>query len=256
MLKLASWNVNSINARLENVVEWLNASGADFVFVQEIKCTNDNFPLEAIEQTGYKAIVHGQKSYNGVAFLHKSDVNIISNTLMGDDIDEQSRYIEVEKDGVHFINIYLPNGNGEPEKYAYKLKWMDRLKARVVQLLEQDIPFVIGGDFNVIPKDEDCYSPAAWIDDALFKIETRQKFRELLYLGLTDAFRVKNNEAEQYTFWDYQAGRYQKNEGIRIDHFLTSPELTDKIISCTIDANPRSKDKPSDHTPILLELDL
>lgn len=255
-MKLASWNVNSINARLENVCSWLRESGADLVFVQEIKCINDNFPFEAVEQAGYKSVVQGQKSYNGVALLHKENVNVISTKLSGDDADEQARYIEVEKDGVHFINIYLPNGNGDPEKYVYKLAWMDRLKTRIKTLLEQDTPFVIGGDFNVIPQEEDCYNPADWVDDALFKIETRQKFRELLYLGLTDAFRVKNDKAEQYTFWDYQAGRWPKNEGIRIDHFLTSPELTDKIIDCKIDKDPRSKEKPSDHTPILLELDL
>jgi exodeoxyribonuclease-3 len=196
-----------------------------------------------------------QKTYNGVAILSKMPFETVLEKLPGDDADDQARYLEADVAGVRVINIYLPNGNPvDTDKYTYKLSWMGRLYARLKTLRESHVPFLVTGDFNVIPEDRDCYDPKLWAGDALFKIETRQKFRQILNLGLTDAFRAGNNEPGQYTFWDYQAGCWPKNLGIRIDHFLTSPPVTDRLISCIIDASPRAEDSPSDHTPVILEI--
>jgi exodeoxyribonuclease-3 len=175
--------------------------------------------------------------------------------LPGDETDEQARYLEVEINATRLINIYAPNGNPVPgDKYDYKLRWMARLHAHLKSLRAQNISFAIGGDFNIIPEEKDCWDPKVWIQDALFRIESRYALRTLLNLGLTDAFRVNNTAAGQYTFWDYQAGCWPKNFGIRIDHFLLSPQLADRLVSCTIDTGPRNWDKPSDHTPIIVEI--
>ena len=185
---------------------------------------------------------------------------IYDDKLPGDDADEQARYLEFETNGIRLIDIYLPNGNpvGEndqkSEKFTYKLEWMERLYQRLKALREDNIPFAIGGDFNVIPEDKDCWDPKVWENDALARPESRAAFRKLINLGLYEAFRALNNAAGQYTFWDYQAGRWPKDEGIRIDHFLLSPEIADKLVSCDIDKTPRGWDKPSDHTPIILEI--
>lgn len=257
-MKIASWNINSIRARLPNLEKWLNDNPVDFLFLQEIKSQEENFPYDDIKKMGYNAIINGQKSYNGVAILTKHNENDLSNietTLYGDDSDEQARFISLDYKGTKLINIYLPNGNGGDEKYEYKLKWMERLVSLAKKLRRNEQDFLIAGDYNVIPTAQDCYSEAAWMDDALYKLTTRQAYRELLNLGLYDAFRINNHEPHQYTFWDYQAGRWQKDEGIRIDHFLLSPNLTDRLKTCEIDRSARGEEKASDHTPIVIELE-
>ncbi|GJL85092.1 MAG: exodeoxyribonuclease III [Micavibrio sp.] len=252
-MKIAIWNVNSIKTRLEHVKRFLGDSGADILMIQELKGLE--FPEDAFKEVGYQSQAVTQKAYNGVAILSKKPVKVIHDKLPGDKKDEQARYLEVEQDGMRFINIYLPNGNPvDTEKFDYKLAWMDRLIVRLTDLTKDNIPFAIGGDFNVIPENKDCHDPKRWKDDALFRIESRKRFRAMLNLGLTDAFRVFDTRAENYTFWDYQAGAWQKNHGIRIDHFLLSPTIADRLQSCTIDAKPRDWDKPSDHTPVILEL--
>lgn len=250
-MKIASWNINSIRQRLDHVKTWMETAKPDLLFLQELK--GEEFPKADFPDL--TCIVKGQKAYNGVAILSRFPVTVILNALPGDDDDTQARYLEVEHAGVRYINIYLPNGNPvDSDKFSYKLAWMDRLWDRLRALREQAIPFVVGGDFNIIPEDRDCYDPAAWAGDALFAPESRAKFRKLTNLGLSDAFRIHNHQPHQFTFWDYQAGAWQRDLGIRIDHFLLSPTMTDKVVSCTIDKTPRSWDKPSDHTPIVLEL--
>ncbi len=204
---------------------------------------------------GYQSVAEGQKAYNGVAILSKHPITVIQNILGGDEADTQARYLEVEIQNTRLINIYLPNGNPVPgDKFDYKPAWMERLYKRLKVLREENISFAVGGDFNIIPETRDCLNPKAWADDALFRIESRKKFRQLIHLGLTDAFRVFNQQDGQYTFWDYQAGAWERNNGIRIDHFLLSPALTDRLLSCTIDTAPRSWDKPSDHVPVMIEV--
>ncbi len=251
-MKIATWNVNSIKARTGHAQRWLERVQPDFLCLQELKGLE--FPHDAFE--GYKIHAVGQKAYNGVAILSNSSFDVILEKLPGDEADEQARYLEIQTaDGLRLINIYLPNGNPWPgEKFDYKMRWMDRLYARLKELREDEIPFVVTGDFNVIPEARDCWDPKIWANDALYRLETRAKFRALLNLGLTDAFRALNQNDHQYTFWDYQAGSWQKDWGIRIDHFLLSPPVTDRLISCTIDKEPRGEDSPSDHTPVILTI--
>jgi exodeoxyribonuclease-3 len=252
-MKLISWNVNSLKARLDHVKAYLAAQQPDVLMLQEIKGLE--FPDMEFTALGYQMITALQKTYNGVAILSKTPITLIQKGLPGMEDDEQARYLEADIGGLRVINIYLPNGNPvESEKYPYKLRWMDALKKRLQALREARIPFAAGGDFNIIPEDKDCYSPAAWAGDALFKLESRRKFRAILNLGLTDAFRVFDSAPERYTFWDYQAGSWRKNNGIRIDHFLLSPEAADRLQGCTIDTGPRALDKPSDHTPIIVQI--
>ena len=240
-MKIASWNVNSINMRLPHVLDWLTKHKPDALLLQELKCTDDKFPLAEIEAAGYKAAVHGQKSWNGVAILSPHDITDIRRGLPGDDSDEQARYIEASINGLRVASIYLPNGNPvDSEKYPYKLRWFDRLIAHARGLLAQDIAVVLGGDYNIIPEPRDCHDPAAWAEDALFRLDSRRKFRSLVHLGYTDAFRVMNDDSEQYTFWDYQAGAWPRNNGIRIDHLLLSPRAADRLKDCRIDREPRA----------------
>lgn len=250
-MKIATWNVNSIKARTTHAQRWLERVQPDVLCLQELKGLE--FPHGEFEKYHIKAV--GQKAYNGVAILSKEPFETILEKLPGDDADEQSRYLEIEINGVRVINIYLPNGNPWPgDKFDYKLKWMERLYQRIVELRKDEVPFLVTGDFNVIPEGKDCWDPAAWENDALFRIETRQAFRKYLNAGLTDAFRALNQNEHQYTFWDYQAGRWQKDHGIRIDHFLLSPPVTDRLVSCTIDKEPRGEESPSDHTPVILTI--
>lgn len=252
-MRIASWNVNSIKARLGHVTAWLAAQKPDVLMMQELK--GMEFPADIFKALGYECAFVPQKAYNGVAILSRHKIETVLTSLPGDGMDEQARYLEATINGIRLINIYLPNGNPvETEKFTYKLAWLDRLKARLAALRRDEVPVAIGGDFNVIPEDIDCYDPAVWAGDALFRPESRAKFRALLNLGYTDAFRVFNHEPRQYTFWDYQAGSWPANKGIRIDHFLLSPALTDRLVSCTIDTAPRALDKASDHTPIIVEL--
>jgi len=255
MVKIATWNVNSIKARLPNVLAWLKSAEPDIVLLQELKCQEDGFPQLEIEALGYHAAVVGQKSYNGVALLSKEPIEDPLTRLPGDKKDEQARYVEGTTFGLRVASIYLPNGNpADSEKYPYKLAWMDRLRAHVRALLDSEAPVVLGGDYNVIPAPQDCYDPEAWATDALFKLETRRSFRAILNLGLTEAFRALHPTQRAYSFWDYQAGAWQADNGIRIDHLLLSPQAADRLTACEIDKGPRGEKKASDHTPVICEL--
>ncbi len=252
-MKIASWNDNSIKARLDHAKDWLQSVQPDALMLQELK--GESFPSAEFEAIGYHACYVGQKAYNGVALLTKVPLNPVCVALPGNDEDTQARYIEADLNGTRLINIYLPNGNPlGTEKFDYKLAWMDRLHARLKSYRDLKIPFLIGGDFNVIPEAIDCYDPSAWMGDALFAPETRARWRALLNLGLTDCYRALHPNTQEFTFWDYQAGAWQRNNGIRIDHFLASPAVADRILSCTIDKTPRGWDKASDHTPIVIEI--
>jgi exodeoxyribonuclease-3 len=255
MLSVATWNVNSITARLPNVLAWLKTAAPDVLLLQELKTTEDKFPKTEFSALGYHTAVFGQKTWNGVAILSKHQIDGVKTGLPGDAGDEQSRYIEATVAGFRIASIYLPNGNPvDSEKYPYKLKWMDRLYAHVKKLLATEQPLVLGGDYNIIPEDRDCFDPKVWEDDALFRLESRRKFRALQHLGLTDALRANNDKDEQYTFWDYQAGAWPRNNGIRIDHFLLSPQAADLLHSCEVDKAPRGLEKASDHTPVIVKL--
>lgn len=232
---------------------YLQESVPDVLMIQELKGLE--FPEDVFKDAGYHCAFVPQKAYNGVAVICKNPPAVLHTKLPGDDADEQARYLEFEMDGVRLINIYAPNGNPvDSEKFTYKLSWLDRLFQYLSKLREQRIAFAIGGDFNIIPEEADCYDPKAWAEDALFRPEARAAYRRLIHLGLSDAFRVFDQRRGQYTFWDYQAGRWHNDQGIRIDHFLLSPELTDRLINCSIDRGPRDWDKPSDHTPITIEI--
>ncbi len=255
MAKIATWNVNSIKARLPNVIEWVRAAAPDVLCLQEIKCVTEAFPSLEFEDLGYSVAVHGQKTYNGVAILSKSGLEDVRTGLPGAEVDEQARYIEAttDLDGrmVRLASIYLPNGNPtDSDKYPYKLDWMAHLKAHAAALLATEEPVVLAGDYNVIPDPGDVYDPEGWRDDALYRLDSRRRFREILNLGYTDAYRALHREVGRYTFWDYQAGAWQKNFGLRIDHLLLSPQATDLLTDCDIDKGPRGKPKASDHTPV------
>lgn len=255
-MKIATWNVNSVKARLPNVLEWLKRAQPDVALLQEIKCVDADFPTLEFEALGYKAIPHGQKSYNGVALLSKLPVDAVRTRLPGDDSDEQARYIEADIGGVTMGGLYLPNGNPRPgDKYDYKLAWMRRLEAHAATLLARDVPFLLAGDYNVCPTDADVYDPAGWQEDALCYVDTRQRFRALLNLGLTEAWRALHPHVQDYSFWDYQAGAWFKNHGLRIDHFLLSPQLADRLKACEIDRQPRGLEKASDHVPVWVEIE-
>jgi len=253
-MRIATWNINGIKARLPRVLEWLEEFKPDIALLQEIKSMNETFPAMEIESLGYNLAIHGQKSYNGVAILSKYPIEDTLYGLPGDDSDEQARYIEAFTGGIRVATIYLPNGNPQPgEKFDYKLAWMDRLITRTKTLLEWEEAFILGGDYNVIPADIDCHDPAAWMDDALTQPESRARLRTLINLGLTDALRVYHKETI-YSYWDYQRGAWQKDNGIRIDHLLCSPQATDRLKDAGADRTPRGKEKPSDHTPVWCEL--
>ncbi len=258
-MKVATWNVNSIRVRQENTLAWLKQTDPDVVCLQEIKAPDDVFPREPFEDAGYNVAVHGQKGFNGVAILSKFPFDEVTPRLPGDDSDEQARYLECVVSAptgtLRVASIYLPNGNPtDTEKYPYKLAWMERLIERAGALLEDEEAFVLAGDYNVIPTPEDVHNPDGWADDALYLPRTRENYRRLLAMGLTDAFRACSDEAHQYTFWDYQAGAWQKNHGIRIDHLLLSPQAADRLQQCAIDKDVRDWEKPSDHVPIWAEI--
>jgi len=254
-VKIATFNVNSIKVRLPILLSWLEEAKPDVVCLQEIKCLAGDFPALELKGLGYHAEVVGQRSYNGVALLSKAPVSDVRMSLPGGDGDEQARYVEATVDGVRVGSLYLPNGNPVgTDKFTYKLAWMKRLKAHAEALLLQEIPFVLAGDYNVCPTDEDVWDPAAMRDDALCQPETRSSFRALVHLGLIDAFRAFHPEAHRYSFWDYQQGRWYRDEGLRIDHLLLSPQAADRLVAADIDKRPRGKDKASDHTPVWCEL--
>jgi exodeoxyribonuclease III len=254
-LRIATWNINSVRLRINLLIDWLRDIKPDIVCLQEIKCIDEAFPREEIEACGYNIAVHGQKSYNGVALLSKYPLEDVKKGLDGDDEDDQARYIEavisVGGAAVRVASIYLPNGNPvDTPKYGYKLKFMDRLIARARDLLTYEEKLILAGDYNVIPHAQDCYDPKVWANDALFLPQTRAKFQELMSLCLSDALRLTSDEAGLYTFWDYQAGAWPKNLGIRIDHLLLSPEAADSLVQVHIDKHMRELEKPSDHVPI------
>lgn len=260
MLTVATWNVNSIKQREDAVAQWLRLSRPDVLCLQELKCQTEAFPRTTFEDLGYHCAVHGQKGFNGVAILSKYPVEDVTNALPGDEEDGQSRYIEAVvslpgRGAVRVVGIYAPNGNPAPSpKLDYKLAWMSRLKERAEKLLAFEEPLVIAGDFNIIPRPGDVYNPAAWTEDALFRLESRQALRRITHLGLTDAVLACNSAPGQFTFWDYQAGAWQKNLGLRIDHILLSPQAAGRLKEAGIDRAPRSWDKPSDHVPVWVSL--
>jgi len=258
-MRIATWNVNSIRQRLDSLQAWLKERDPDIACLQEIKCTDEAFPREPLEALGYNVAVHGQKTWNGVALLSKLPFDEVAPGLIGDDGDTQARFLEAlvsTRDGVtRVVSLYLPNGNGGEEKYAYKLAWMDRLTAFAQDRLKLEEPLVLAGDFNVIPSAHDAKRPEAWANDALFLLPTREKFRALINLGLTDAIRAVTEDGA-FTFWDYQAGAFQKDEGIRIDHLLLSPQAADRLVDAGVDRHVRGWDKPSDHVPVYVDLDI
>ena len=257
-MKIISWNVNSVRARIDNILEYIKISNPDILFLQEIKAQNENFPSEIFKINGYHSYVFGQKSYNGVAFLSKNKIENIKNDFIKDKL-KQSRIITGEiylnKIKTKLINIYVPNGNPvDTEKYEYKKKWLTLFIKAIKKEQSSNSNIIISGDFNVIPEDIDVYDSNRYINDALFRIEIRKKYRELINLGFADAYRYFNKSKQEYTFWDYFASSWQKNYGMRIDHFLVSNNLIGKVKSININKKPRSKTKPSDHTPIELEI--
>ena len=254
-LRIATWNVNSIRARLPNLLDWLAGFAPDALLLQETKCQDEDFPRFEIEAAGYHVQIHGQKSYNGVAILSKRPATEVRLRLPGDPSDEQARYMEATVDGIRLASIYLPNGNPNPgDKYDYKLAWMTRLIAHAKSLLASDQPLILGGDYNICPNDDDVYDPTGWRNDALCRPESRALFRQLLNLGLTEAFHALHAEKGHYSFWDYQAGAWQRDQGLRIDHLLLSPQAADRLVACEIDKAPRGRDKASDHTPVWVEI--
>lgn len=258
-MKIATFNINGIKARAAALGDWLDEAQPDVAVLQEIKSVDEAFPRALIEDRGYNLETHGQKSFNGVAILSKYPLEDVTRGLPGDETDEQARWIEAtvvgDTQAVRVCGLYLPNGNPCPgPKYDYKLAWMARLEARARALLADEVPAVIAGDYNVIPQDEDAARPEVWQDDALARPETRAAFRRLLNLGLTEAFRARNAASGQYSFWDYQAGAWNRNDGIRIDHLLLTPEAADLLRDCQIDRDVRGREKPSDHVPVWIDL--
>ncbi|MEM6596260.1 MAG: exodeoxyribonuclease III [Pseudomonadota bacterium] len=257
-MKIASFNINGIKARAEALPMWLDTAQPDVVLLQEVKSVDEAFPRELFENRGYNVETHGQKSFNGVAILSKLPVEDVQRGLPGDDDDEQARWIEatvIGEKAVRVCGLYLPNGNPAPgPKFDYKLAWMERLKARAKALLEDEEPALMAGDYNIIPQLEDAKRPEAWRDDALFRPEARRAWREVLNLGFTEAFRAKTLGPGHYSFWDYQRGAWENDDGIRIDHFLLTPQCADLLEDCVIDRDVRAGQKPSDHVPIWVKL--
>ncbi len=260
-MKIASFNINGIKARLDALTNWLDEAQPDVAVLQEIKTVDEGFPHAPFEERGYNVETHGQKGFNGVAILSKHPLEDVQRGLPGDDEDEQARWIEAtvmgEATSLRVCGLYLPNGNPAPgPKYDYKLAWMARQKARAAELLATEEPFLMAGDYNVIPQDEDAKRPEAWREDALALPQSRAAFRELVAMGFTEAFRARVQGPGHYTFWDYQAGAWNRDDGIRIDHFLLSPQAADRLTDTAIDKDIRGREKPSDHVPIWVELDV
>ncbi|WP_082826082.1 exodeoxyribonuclease III [Croceicoccus estronivorus] len=255
-MRIASFNINGIKARLPRVTEWLEETRPDVACFQEIKCQDPNFPADAFGAIGYKSIWHGQKSFNGVAILARETEPVeIQRGLPGDDEDEQARYLEAEVGGIRIVCIYLPNGNPQPgPKFEYKLSWMQRLRSRMASIWAEEIPAIVLGDFNVIPEDKDVWLPKAMADDALMQPESRDAYARLLHDGWTDAIDRLNPRGGVWTYWDYQAGAWQRDHGFRIDHALLSPECADRLLAVGVDRTYRGREKASDHAPIWVEL--
>lgn len=255
-MKIATFNINGVRARLPALLDWLAEARPDVVALQEIKITDEAFPRAEVEDAGYSVETHGQKGFNGVALLSRLPLADVSRGLPGDEADEQARWIEATVGGLRLCGLYLPNGNPAPgPKYDYKLAWMERMEARAAEILAAEEPAALMGDFNVIPRPEDCFDPAAWTNDALYLPRTREAYRRVVNLGFTDAVRAVHPGPKVYTFWDYQAGAWPRNKGIRIDHILLTPQTADRLTACGIDAEVRGREKPSDHVPVWAELE-
>ena len=261
-MKIVTWNINGVRARIGNLTHWLTESAPDIVCLQEIKSVDEQFPRAEIEALGYNVETHGQKGFNGVAILSKLPFDEVNRGLPGDDTDEQARFIEgvfsTNKGALRVVSLYLPNGNpiDDERKFPYKLSWMARLERWAAECLELEEALILAGDYNVIPEAIDARHPENWLGDALFQPETRQAFRRLINLGFTEAVRAVTDAADTYTFWDYQAGAWQKNNGIRIDHLLLSPEAANRFSAASIEKHVRAWEKPSDHVPVAIELAL
>ena len=258
-MRIASFNINGIKARLPALLEWLRARGPEVVLLQELKSVDEAVPREEIEALGYRVETHGQKSFNGVAILSKLALEDVGRGLPGDDADEQARWIEATVSGeagaVRVCGLYLPNGNPAPgPKFDYKLAWMERLEARAREMLADEMPLVMAGDYNVIPEARDAANPQNWADDALFLPESRAALRRIVHLGFHDAVREVTQAGGAYTFWDYQRGAWERDDGIRIDHLLLSPQAADRMTGVGIDREERAREKPSDHVPVWVEL--
>jgi len=257
-MKIATFNINGVKARIEALTTWLQDSAPDVAVLQEIKSVDEGFPRQAIEELGYNVETHGQKGFNGVAILSKFPLEDVTRGLPGDDTDEQARWIEatvIGEKALRICGLYLPNGNPAPgPKYDYKLAWMERLYTRAQALMALEEPALMCGDYNIIPQSEDAARPDAWIEDALFRPESRAAFRQLVNLGFTEAFRARQQGAGHYSFWDYQAGAWDRNDGIRIDHFLLTPQCADLLNDCWIEKDVRGREKPSDHVPVWVDL--
>ncbi|SLN12897.1 Exodeoxyribonuclease III [Pseudoruegeria aquimaris] len=255
---IATFNINGIKARVNALTDWLKERQPDVALLQEIKSVDEAFPREIFEDLGYQVETHGQKSFNGVAILSKLPLEDVTRGLPGDDSDEQARWIEatvVGRQAIRLCGLYLPNGNPAPgPKYDYKLAWMERLRRRAEALLAEEMPALMAGDYNIIPQPEDAKRPEAWEDDALFRPESRAAYRRILNLGFTEAFRARVQGPDHYSFWDYQAGAWNRNDGIRIDHFLLTPQCADLLQDCRIDSEIRGREKPSDHVPVWIDL--
>lgn len=260
-MKIATFNINGVRARIETLIGWLTEAQPDVVVLQEIKSQDETFPREMIADLGYHVETHGQKGFNGVAILSKFPLEDVMRGLPGDETDEQARYIEATVIGhraLRIAGLYLPNGNPRPgPKFDYKLSWMTRLHDRARALLDEELPSIMLGDFNVIPEPRDAAFPEKWADDALFQPESRAALRRIVFDGWADAIRLRDMDSTRgpFTFWDYQAGAWQKDNGIRIDHILLSPQAADLVIDSGIDRDERAKDKPSDHVPVWIDLD-
>ena len=254
-MRIASWNVNSAKARQDHILDYLKAGSADVLLIQETKTQDVNFPVDLYQDAGWNVVFRGQKSYNGVAIAARQPLTDVMSGLPGDAEDEQARYMEATIDGVRVATIYLPNGNPAPgPKFDYKLAWMERLNRRAEELLRDEMPVVLAGDFNVIPRDIDCYDPPGWEGDALTRAESRAAFNRLSLLGYTDALRACHPGQVLYSYWDYQAGAWQKDNGVRIDHLMLSLEAADRLVAAEVDKGPRGLEKPSDHTPVWVDL--
>jgi exodeoxyribonuclease III len=257
-MKIISWNVNSVRARIENIKNYIKDASPDVLLLQEIKTQNENFPNDEFKKLDYVSYVFGQKSYNGVAIISKHKLVNVNNSFIKDDLN-QSRIITAElklkKKKIELINIYVPNGNPvDTEKYEYKKNWLKKFIINIKKKIQKNSNILIAGDFNIIPEEIDVHDFKRYENDALGRLEIRKKYRELINLGFKDVYRFKNKTKQEYTFWDYFAGSWQKNYGMRIDHFLLSNSLIENIKSININKKPRSKEKPSDHTPIELEI--
>tara|TARA_Y100000590_G_scaffold312740_1_gene353468 strand:- start:1110 stop:1892 length:783 start_codon:yes stop_codon:yes gene_type:complete len=259
-MKITTWNVNSINARIDHLKELIKKNKSDIFLIQELKAVEENFPVKEINNLGYKSYINGQKAWNGVAILSKKNLEIINNKIPKFKEDDQARFLETEikiekiKNPVRLICIYLPNGNPiDTDKFEYKIKWMKKFNEYICELCDKNTPIIIGGDFNVIPSDEDVYSPENFKNDACAHPKTREQYRNLINYGFTDTVKYFIEGKTNWTFWGYRGGGWQKGNGLRIDHFLTTPEITNKIKDVKIDREPRGWEKASDHTPVILE---